>query len=197
MARNPPSPPVSGKKPPEERELKFRVEGLDGVRERLIEIEGDRVGPGSFEDNWVLDRNNELENIGCVLRLRRDGRGAYVTYKGPRRIEGAVKVRVEHEFSVEGEGVDQAKALFEALGYRVMRRYQKVREEWRVGGVSIALDHTPIGDYVEFEGDRAEVLAKRCGLDLKKVEQRSYLRLYDDYLKDHPEAPPEMVFPEE
>src|SRR4029079_12434533 len=181
---------VSGKKPPEERELKFRVEGLDGVRERLIEIEGDRVGPASFEDNWVLDRNNELETIGCVLRLRRDGRGAYVTYKGPRRMEGAVKVRVEHEFSVEGEGVDQAKALFEALGYRVMRRYQKVREAWRVGGVEIALDHTPIGDYVEFEGDRAEVLAKRCGLDLKKVEQRSYLRLYDDYLKDHPEAPP-------
>ncbi len=185
------------KKPPEERELKFKVEGLDGVRERVIEIEGDRLGPASFEDNWVLDREGQLEAAGCVLRLRRDGRGARVTYKGPRRQEGAVKVRIEHEFNVEGEGVDQAKALFEALGYTVVRRYQKVREEWRVGGVEIALDHTPIGDFVEFEGDRAEVLAKRCGLDLKKVEQRSYLRLYDDYLKDHPEAPPEMVFPEE
>ena len=185
------------KKPSEERELKFRVEGLDGVRVRLIEIEAERRGAGSFEDNWVLDRKGQLEADGCVLRLRRDGRGARVTFKGPRRLEGPVKVRVEHEFNVEGEGVDQAKSLFEALGYQVVRRYQKVREEWRVGGVEIALDHTPIGDYVEFEGDRAEVLAKRCGLDLKKVEQRSYLRLYDDYLMKHPDGPPEMGFPEE
>lgn len=185
------------KKPSEERELKFPVEGLDGVRMRLVEIEAERLGPGSFEDNWVLDRQGQLEAQGCILRLRRDGRGVRVTYKGPRRQDGAVKVRAEHEFNVDAEGEDQAKALFEALGYRVVRRYQKVREEWRVGGVEVALDHTPIGDFVEFEGDRAEVLAKRCGLDLKTVEQRSYLRLYDDFLKDHPDAPPEMVFPEE
>jgi predicted adenylyl cyclase CyaB len=188
---------TGSKKPSEERELKFRVEGLDGVRARLQEIEAERLGPGAFEDNWVLDRAGELAGAGSVLRLRWDGHGARITFKGPRRQEGPVKVRVEHEFNVEGEGVDQAKSLFEALGYQVVRRYQKVREEWRVGGVEIALDHTPIGDFVEFEGDRAEVLAKRCGLDLKTTELRSYLRLYDDYLKDHPDAPPEMVFPQE
>ena len=69
-----------------------------------------------------------------------------------------------------------------------------MREEWLVGGVTIALDHTPIGDFAEFEGDRAEVVAKRCGFDPDKAERRSYLRLYEDYLKHHPDAPPEMTF---
>ncbi len=76
----------------------------------------------------------------------------------------------------------------------MVRRYQKVREEWQLGGVTIALDHTPIGDFAEFEGERAEVVAKRCGFDPDKAERRSYLRLYEDYLKEHPDAPPEMVF---
>jgi len=172
----------------QERELKFPVEGLEGLRERLVEIEAERVGPASFEDNWVLDRDGELEARGCVLRLRNDGRGARLTLKGPRQMDGYAKVRSEYEIAV-GD-LETARALFEALGYHMVRRYQKVREEWKVGGVEIALDHTPIGDYAEFEGDRAEVLAKRCGLNLKEVEQRSYLRLYEDYLKSHPDAPP-------
>jgi predicted adenylyl cyclase CyaB len=178
-----------------ERELKFPVEGLEGVRERLVELEAERLGPASFEDNWLFDRGGELDQRGCLLRLRADGRGARVTFKGPRRFDGPTKVRVEHEMSVEGH--ETARALFESLGYSVVRRYQKVREEWRLGGVLVALDHTPIGDYVEFEGDRAHVLARRCGLELEQAERRDYLRLYDDYLREHPGGPPEMVFPQD
>ena len=45
--------------------------------------------------------------------------------------------------------------LLVRLGYRVVRRYEKVREEWQLGATMVALDHTPIGDFVEFEGDDA------------------------------------------
>jgi len=58
-------------------------------------------------------------------------------------------VREEHEIGIES--ADEARSLFEKLGYAVVRRYQKVREEWQLGGVTIALDHTPIGDFAEFE----------------------------------------------
>ena len=180
--------------PPEERELKFPTEGLEHVRERLLEMEADRLGPAHFEDNWVLDRDGELERGGSVLRVRADGRGARLTLKGPRRMDGNARVRVEYETAVGDSAI--AQEIFAALGYHVVRRYQKMREEWRVGGVEVALDHTPIGDFVEFEGARAEVVAKRCGFDAAKAEQRSYLRLYADYILNHPEAPPEMIFPE-
>lgn len=178
--------------PYQERELKFPVEGLEGVRERLAELGAERAAPTAFEDNWVFDRDGELVARGCVLRVRSDGHGARVTFKGPRHFDGAAKVRTEIEIGVDK--LEATRALLEALSYKVERRYQKKREEWRLGSVIVALDHTPIGDYVEFEGDKAETVAKRCGFDISKAEPRSYLQLYADWLRTHPEAPPEMVF---
>ena len=176
-----------------EREIKFPDVELDKVRERLLELEAERVGPPAFEDNWILDRGGELLESGKILRLRTDSGRARLTLKGPMRLEGNVKVREEYEIQLVEEA-DAARTLLEALGYGVVRRYQKMREEWHLGGVTIALDHTPIGDFAEFEGDGAETVAKRCGFDSSKSERRSYLRLYEDYLKEHPDAPPEMVF---
>lgn len=175
-----------------EKEIKFPGVELDALRDRLIELEAERVGPSAFEDNWILDRDNELMSSGRILRLRTDSGRARLTLKGPMRIEGNLKVRQEYEVQIEN--ADEARSLLEGLGYSVVRRYQKMREEWQLGGVTIALDHTPIGDFAEFEGDRAEVVAKRCGFDPLKAEKRSYLRLYEEYLKEHPDAPPEMVF---
>jgi adenylate cyclase class 2 len=175
-----------------EREIKFRSADLEKLRERLGELEAERVGPAAFEDNWILDRGGELLNQGRILRVRSDGTRSHLTLKGPMHMEGKLKVREELEISIENAA--EACALFEHLGYMVVRRYQKVREEWQLGGVTIALDHTPIGDFAEFEGDGAETVARRCGFDPQKGEARSYLRLYEDYLREHPDAPPEMTF---
>lgn len=176
-----------------ERELKFPHVELERLRERLEELEAERVGPGAFEDNLILDRDGELEKEGKILRLRTVGQRNWVTFKGPMHLEGLTKVRPEHEIAVEG--ADEALALFQSLGYAAVTRYQKVREEWMLGGVMIALDHTPIGDFAEFEGDGAETVARRCGFDPVKAERRDYLRLYAEYRKRHKDTPPEMVFP--
>ena len=77
-----------------------------------------------------------------------------------------------------------------------MRRYQKIREEWRLGAETICLDHTPIGDFVEFEGEKAEAVAKRCGFDPATAVRKSYLMLYEDWIAEHPDAPRDMVFTE-
>jgi adenylate cyclase class IV len=86
--------------------------------------------------------------------------------------------------------------MLEGLGYSVVRRYQKIRETWRLGGVGIALDHTPIGDFAEFEGEAAERVARPFGVDLKRAERRADQRHYSDNRKLHPEAPADMLFPD-
>jgi predicted adenylyl cyclase CyaB len=178
-----------------ERELKFAQVEHDRLRDRLIQMEAERVWSSVLEENWVFDRNGKLEKQQCVLRLRQDPRGALLTYKGPASFEGRTKVRREHETVVgDPEGT---RKLLESLGYQITRRYEKRRELWRVGGVTVALDHTPIGDFAEFEGDAAEALARRFGFDPDRAERRSYLRLYQDYLAEHPDAPPDMVFGDE
>lgn len=185
----------SEKKNTVERELKFAEVEHDRLRDRLLEMEAERMWNSVLEENWVFDREGELQEDGCVLRLRRDSQGAWLTYKGPAEFEGRTKVRTELETEVSDP--DHTRQILESLGYRVARRYEKRRELWRVGGVTVALDRTPIGEFAEFEGEAAEALAKRFGFDPKEAERRSYLRLYEDYLKEHPDAPPDMTFPEE
>lgn len=184
------SPPA--KKPQLEREVKFAGVDLDQLRSRLLELEAERVGPPSDEDNWLLDREGELAGQGGVLRVRRDGQGALVTFKGPASYDGNAKVRKELEIRIES--AEDALTLFSALGYEIVRRYQKIREEWRLGSEIICLDHTPIGDFVEFEGAKAEAVAKRCGFDPATAVRKSYLMLYDDHLAANPEAPRDMIF---
>ncbi len=174
-----------------ERELKFKVDDQQALRARLVDLGAERDS-SHFEDNFVFDREGELLDQGCVLRLREDGHGALLTFKGPPSFEGAVKVRAEFESRVDdATGI---RGLLEHLGYRVATRYQKKREEWRVGGIVVAIDNTPIGAYVEFEGEGVEKLAKRCGFEAGDAESRSYLELYADHREEHPDLPDEMVF---
>ncbi|MCM2270848.1 MAG: class IV adenylate cyclase [Thermoanaerobaculia bacterium] len=179
-----------------ERELKFAGVDLDTLRSRLLEVEAERLGPAIFEENWLIDRDGELGDRASILRVRaEEGRGAVVTFKGPAAFDGPTKVRAELEMRVES--AEKALEIFAALGYRAERRYQKMREEWRLGTETICLDHTPIGDFVEFEGDRAEAVAKRCGFDPEKALRKSYLMLYAEHLAAHPAAPFDMVFPDD
>ncbi|MEZ5312463.1 MAG: CYTH domain-containing protein [Thermoanaerobaculia bacterium] len=98
------------KKPSIERELKFAGVDLDQLRSRLLELECERVGPPSDEDNWLLDRGGELAAANGVLRVRQDGQGALITFKGPAAFEGAVKVRKELEIKIED--AEEALVLF-------------------------------------------------------------------------------------
>ena len=175
-----------------ERELKFPCDNLERMRERLLGFEAERLAAGGAEENLVYDCKGRLFEKREILRLRRDRAGWSLTFKGSPTFEEGVKIRLERETKVE-DG-DEVHAILLGLGYEVVKRYEKKREEWRLGGVMVALDHTPIGDFVEFEGSGAAKVARRCEFDVEQAEMRTYLELYEDYRRQHPEAPPDMVF---
>lgn len=175
-----------------ERELKLALADRAALRERLRAAGARVLHAEAFEDNALWDKDGALRAAGCLLRLRRDSRGARLTYKGPATFEEGVKVRLEHETTV-GDAA-RLEAILGALGYAPVRRYQKYREEWQLDHVVIAVDRTPIGDFVEFEGGDAKRAAERCGCDPKAALTADYLTLYAAYRERHPEAPPEMVF---
>lgn len=185
---------MESQEPGVERELKFAAVDHNELRSRLEALEAENQGASALEENWIYDRASHLADAGSLLRLRYDRRGVRFTFKGPARFEGSVKIRVEHETEV-GDG-ETLRRILESLGYKQVRRYQKYREEWLLGSVMISLDHTPIGDFVEVEGDECETVARRLLLGPDQAEHRNYLRLYEDYLKVHPDAPPDMVFSE-
>jgi len=184
--------------PPTETELKIPVPDLETVRRNLAgSTEAHLVHATEREVNTLLDTaDGELAGSDRLLRLRWIGDRALLTWKGPARFEGAVKHREELEIVVAD--VEQLASIFERLGYLPVVRYEKDRESWQVGQVTVTLDHTPMGDFVELEGpaDRLIALASDLGIDPGGAVRGSYISLWQDHRQARPELalPQDMVF---
>ena len=188
-----------------EREVKIPAADLDVVRERLQAARAQRRRPAGLESNLVFDRVDEpvekrLRTRNELLRLRSDGGGHRLTFKSAPRFVDGVKERLEHEFEVNDAAA--ARLLLESLGFRVAVRYEKVRETWRLLDCEIALDRTPMGDFVEVEElgsdlppDRIGEVCRLCGLEAERSVPEDYLALYRAYRSERPELPRDMVFP--
>jgi adenylate cyclase class 2 len=92
-------------------------------------------------------------------------------------VEG-VKTREERETSV-GDA-DTADALLQGLGFRAVFRYQKYREAWALGGTEVVVDETPIGSFMEIEGEIAAVrgVASSLGFVPGDYIAESYVALF-------------------
>lgn len=159
-----------------EREQKYRVANVESVRRRLLRL-GAEIHASGFERNELFDLNGELRRQGRKLRLRRHGKKvAMLTLKGPR-LNRKHKTRMEVETPVDYEA---AKRILELVGFRVKETYSKIREEYRLDGCAVCLDHIPsAGWFVEIEGTASKIrsVTRRLGLQRAAREHRSYRRL--------------------
>ena len=181
----------------QEIEIKFPLKDRDALLRRLQEIGAQRLYAETFEDNIVLDRRGELRTKGSLLRVRKFGRYAIATFKGPVAFDGAVKKREEVQTGVES--FELAIALFDSLGFKPVFRYQKYREVWRVRDTEVVLDRTPIGDYFEIEGqlDVIRSLAEELGMNPEHGIRQSYADLYRMHRRTRADLGENMVFPPE
>jgi adenylate cyclase class 2 len=181
----------------QEIEVKFALKDRDALVRRLHEIGAERLYPETFEDNIVLDRRGELRTKGALLRVRKFGRYAIATYKGPLAFEGGVKKRDETQTGVES--FELAIQLFDQLGFKPVFRYQKYREVWRIKDVEVVLDRTPIGDYFEIEGplETIRAVADDLGMSMDAGIRQSYSDLYRQHRRTRGDLPEHMVFPPE
>jgi predicted adenylyl cyclase CyaB len=159
-----------------EREQKYRVAHIDPLRRRLLKL-GAQAHADGFERNELFDCGDRLRQQGLKLRLRRHGgKITMLTLKGPR-MSGQQKTRMEVETPVEYEA---AKRILELLDFRVKETYSKTREEYRLDGCPVCLDHIPsTGWFVEIEGPPGKIrdIARRLGLRPADREHRSYRKL--------------------
>jgi adenylate cyclase, class 2 len=186
---------ATGAQAKDEVEVKLPAGDLDEVRGKLRGLAASPVSPLHFERNDLFDDDaRRLEGAGAVLRLRQAGGEVLLTYKGRPHFEQGVKRREEREVRVSDAA--EADAILRGIGLSRRFRYEKRREEWRTGHCLVALDETPIGSFVEVEGDPSEIrrVVVSLGLDFAAAIPYSYPRLYAMKRKEHPELPEEMVF---
>jgi adenylate cyclase class 2 len=184
----------------EEIEVKIAVSSLSAVRDRLIAAGATMRAEVHAESNVLFDDlDRKLSGGGRTIRLRRtspDGR-AILTYKGPARFQGGAKIREERETEIANP--DETEAILAGLGLAPRFRYDKRREEWDCEGTAVALDETPIGLFVEIEGDPAAIrrVVARLALDASESIPYSYAELYARRRREDPALPPDMVFPDD
>ena len=129
-----------------------------------------------------------------MLRVRILKRQSTLTYKEAPRVEGGAKVRDEMEVVISsGETVAM---ILSRLGMRPLFRYQKYRAVYQYSGLIITIDETPIGVFLELEGAKPLIdeVAARLGYKATDYIVKSYLALYQEYLKSRGLPLKDMMF---
>jgi adenylate cyclase, class 2 len=178
-----------------ETEIKVKIEHAGNFLQRLSSLNPQPLFARHFEDNHLLDfTDRRLSSNHCLLRIRFAEGRHILTYKGPPQPEGIFKIREELETTVEN-GALLLQAL-DRIGMHVCFRYQKYRQEFTIGDVHVAVDETPIGNYVEFEGseDGIRELARKMEIAETQYLRASYYSLYLESCRKKGEAPEFMIF---
>ena len=179
-----------------EREVKLRFETPEQARAAILAAGASPLRCRRFQEDVLLDTEDEsLRQRCCVLRVRTEGGKSLLTYKGPVQT-GTMKLRDEYETLVsDGEVL---KHVLQELGLHVWFRYEKYREEYSAEDVTVALDETPVGTFVEIEGGERgiEAMTQALGRTAHDFILDSYRSLFIQHRDEHGWDSVHMVFQE-
>jgi adenylate cyclase class 2 len=145
-----------------EREVKLRFPTADDARAAILAAGATPLRSRRLQEDALLETEDEaLRRRGCTLRIRAESGKSLLTFKGPV-LPGSMKIRDEYE-TVIGDG-EVVQRVLEELGLHVWFRYEKYREEYAAEDVTIAIDETPVGTFVEIEGGEEGILAMTTAL---------------------------------
>lgn len=172
-----------------EVEKKYRISASEreNVLRRLREVGAELRGE-DFETNTIY-RGNGLDLSRVVLRLRRTGRKATLTYK-ERSVEAKLDspqhssgIRSQREDETEVTDPEALAAILNALGYTPALVYEKRRVTWQLGESEVVVDELPFGLFLEIEATEDEIRETEKLLALTEAESvaETYPELAERY----------------
>ena len=183
----------------QEREIKIAIQDAASARQSILASAFKEVTPRHLEINDVYDTPDQsIRGRGELLRLRQAGSRNVLTFKGKSEASSAHKVREELEVDTS-DGATTA-AILNRLGLQPLFRYEKYRTEFAKPDETgiVVLDETPIGNFLELEGD-AEWIDKTAlllGYSAAHYITSSYGTLYRDMCIRLGIDPSNMIFPQ-
>jgi adenylate cyclase class 2 len=177
-----------------EREVKLRFDSVEAAREAVLATGATPLLGRRLQEDSLLDTDDEsLRRRRCVLRVRVENGKSRITFKGPVQ-PSLMKVREELE-TVVGDGQVLLRIL-EELGLHVWFRYEKYREEFSHEDVTVAVDETPVGIFVEIEGSEPGIMAMADALGRSQSDYvlDSYRGLFLKYREQFGLNGTDMVF---
>ncbi len=162
---------------PIETEKKFRLSKRqrDQILLRLPQLGAKREGD-EFEVNTLYE-GESIDLRRCVLRLRRAGDRATLTFK--ERLPSASDVKQQQEDETTIGNPEAMESILDALGFMPAMIYEKRRETWRLGATEVVIDELPFGLFMEIEGTEKDIrdIENRLAVKGLKAESATYPRL--------------------
>ena len=161
-----------------EIEVKVRVKDPASARQAILKSGAKLEKERYPEENTLFDLPSRvLTEKRCALRLRRAGRKVFLTFKGAPQKSRRFKVREEHETEVRDEKA--MRQILRGLGFVAVFRYEKSRTTFRRGRLKISLDETAAGAYLEFEGERSDIVkyARTLGFSSADMIKQDYVEI--------------------
>lgn len=194
-----------------ETEVKIKVTDGASVYSRITGFTEGIVPLVQFEDDALYDFPDlRLFKAGSIFRLRkssaavRDEAGNFsakpdsekykLTWKGPSDTSRGNKEVEELEFDI-GEPAAMF-GMLRSFGLTPLFRYQKFRSVFELNGVKIIYDETPMGLFLEIEGEADKIDETAGGLGFTRSEFISldYYSLWRAYCRENNLPEGDMLF---
>lgn len=170
-----------------EKKYRLTAEQREALSRRLREVGASLQGK-EFEENTLYAGGN-LEPRRQVLRLRRIGDKAILTYK--ERYESASAIRHQREDETQVEDAAALESILVALGYSPALVYEKRRATWHIRQAEVVLDELPFGLFVEIEGEEKDITEVESLLELTDVEAE--MATYPELTERHGEKRGDVI----
>ena len=164
-----------------EIEVKIQIKNPKGMTHKIIEQGAQLVRERYFEENTLYDFSDlTLTKKKQAFRLRKIKRKAYLTFKGSPQKSRQFKIREEYETEVKS--VNQIKKIIKSLGLVPKFHYDKFRTVFRKKKLKICLDETPVGDFIELEGEQSHIVKFASSLGFSRTDfiKKNYIDLYTE-----------------
>ena len=190
-----------------ETEIKLRVGDLVALIRKLNRL-GARTNGRVLERNTLFDTpDGDFRRRGRLLRLRVETparspilaagpAGAILTSKQPAPVPAAAGYKQNLESEIAVTAPKRWFGQMRALGLRPAFRYEKFRTSFRLGRLHLDVDETPVGTFLELEGDprRIDRAAQALGYSRRDYIRATYWDLYAAHCRRHGKIPRDMLF---
>ncbi len=164
-----------------EIEVKIQITNPKEMAQRIMEQGAQLARERFFEENTLYDFPDlSLTKKRQAFRLRKIKKKAYLTFKGSPKKSRQFKIREEYETEVRN--VNQIKKIIKSLGLIPNFQYDKFRTVFRKKKLTICLDETPVGNFIELEGEQNQIVkfASLLGFSRTDFIKKNYIDLYSE-----------------
>jgi len=161
-----------------EIEVKIKVKDLNPYREKILNLGANLVKERFYEENILYDfPSQSLFKKSHALRVRKIGKKSFLTFKGAPQKSRKFKIREEYETGIKDQ--KQLRKILKSLGLIPFFEYKKYRAVFKKGKLKICLDETPVGDFIEMEGERSDIVrfAQALGFSKDQYVKLDYIEL--------------------